>query len=216
MNRPLKIGLTGGIGAGKSLVLDYLRDEGVPVLQTDHLGHQLLGEKEFSRSIVRGFGEGILGKNGKIDRQKLGREVFNDPSKREKLNKLLHPEILRRVEGWAGREARKNPRPRLLVVEVPLLFESGSDRMFDGVLCISAPLDLRRKRLLKRGLEFKEIRRREKSQWPQTRKNQVADWVIFNRGGRKELKYAVIRWLESLNKPVARRSSFLVRRGLKA
>jgi dephospho-CoA kinase len=200
MKRPLKIGLTGGIGAGKSLVLELLREEGVPILQTDPLGHQLLAEKEFSRSVVRHFGQGVLGKNGKIDRGKLGQQVFSFPSKREKLNQLLHPEILRRVGDWAKRESRRMPPPPLLVVEVPLLFESGSGRMFDGVLCVSAPLDLRRKRLLKRGLSLAEIKRREKSQWSQTRKNRAADWVIFNPQGRKELKYAVNRWLDSMKK----------------
>lgn len=200
MKRPPKIGLTGGIGAGKSLVLEFLRQKGIPVLQTDHLGHQLLGEKEFSRSIVRYFGKGVLGKNGKIDRGKLSLQVFSFPSKREKLNHLLHPEILRRVGDWAKREARRIPPPPLLVVEVPLLFESGSNRMFDGILCVSAPLDLRRKRLLKRGLRLAEIKRREKSQWSQTKKNRAADWVIFNPWGRKELKCAVNRWLDSMKK----------------
>ncbi len=200
MKQPLKIGLTGGIGAGKSLVLEFLQEKGIPVLQTDHLGHQLLGEKEFSKSIVRHFGKRILGSGGIIDRKKLGQVVFNQPTKREKLNRLLHPEILRRVEKWARHQARKVPRALLLVVEVPLLFESGSDRLFDGILSVSAPLDLRRKRLLKRGLDLTEIKRREKSQWSQTRKNRAADWVIFNPRGRKELKYAVNRWLDSMKK----------------
>ncbi len=199
MKRPLLIGLTGGIGAGKSLVLELLREKGVPVLQTDHLGHQLLSEKAFARSIVRRFGKGVLGKNGRIDRQKLGREVFNNAARRVQLNRLSHPEILRRVELWARRQARMSPRAPL-VVEVPLLFESGLGRFFDGVLCVSAPLGLRRKRLLKRGWSLEEIKRREKSQWAQAPKNKKSDWVIFNRNGRKELKYAVNRWLEDLNK----------------
>jgi len=200
MKRTLKIGLTGGMGAGKSLVLEKLRERGVPVLQTDHLGHQLLSEEKFSRSIVRHLGRQILGKDGKIDRQKLGQEVFRDSSKRKKLNQLLHPEILRQVAQWARRESRKSPPPPLVTVEIPLLFESGSERLFDGVLCVSAPLNLRRKRLLKRGLNLEEIKRRERTQWPQARKNRVSDWVIFNRGGRKELKYAVDRWLENFDR----------------
>jgi len=199
VKRTLKIGLTGGIGAGKSLVLDILRDKGIPVLQTDHLGHQLLAEREFLRSIVRHFGKDILGSGGKIDRQKLGREVFQDPSQRKKLNRLLHPEILRRVAKWARRESGKSPQPRLVVVEIPLLFESGSDRLFDGVLCVSVSLNVRRKRLLKKGLNLGEIKSREKAQWSQGRKNQAADWVIFNRGNRKELKYAVDRWLKKFD-----------------
>jgi dephospho-CoA kinase len=198
MKKTLKIGLTGGMGAGKSLVLDFLLEKGIPVLQTDHLGHQLLEEKRFSRSIIRHFGKGILEKDGRIDREKLGQQVFSSPLKRAKLNRLLHPEILRRVQAWASREARKIPHPPLVVVEIPLLFESGSDRLFDRVLCVSAPLLLRRKRLIKKGLTLGEIKQREKSQWSQKRKNRAADWVIFNSGSRKELKYAVNRWLETM------------------
>lgn len=199
MKRTLKIGLTGGMGAGKSLVLEQLRKRGVPVLQTDHLGHQLLDEGKFSRLIVRHLGRQVLGKEGKIDRQKLGREVFRDHSKRQKLNRLLHPEILRRVAQWALRESRKSARPRLVAVEIPLLFETGSDRLFDGVLCVSAPQEVRRKRLLKKGLNLAEIKRREKAQWPQTLKNRASDWVIFNRGSRKQLKYAVDGWLKNFD-----------------
>ncbi len=199
MKRPLLIGLTGGIGSGKSLVLELLRKKGIPVLQTDHLGHKLLSEKAFAQSIARHFGRGVLGKNGKIDRQKLGREIFNNAVQRVQLNRLLHPEILKRVEAWARQQARKSLR-ELLVVEVPLLFETGLAPFFDGILCVSSPLGLRRKRLLKRGWNLGEIKRREKSQWTQAQKNQKSDWVIFNRNGRKELQYAVDRWVESLNK----------------
>ena len=188
------------MGAGKSLVLDILRDKGVPGLQTDHLGHELLGESEFLKLIVRHFGKKILGTDGTVDRRQLGREVFLDPFKRKKLNRLLHPEILRRVGRWARKESRESPQPRLVAVEIPLLFESGSDRLFDGVLCISAPLGLRRKRLLRKGLNLDEIKRREKAQWSQTRKNRASDWVIFNQGDRKQLKYAVDSWLKNFDR----------------
>ena len=198
MKRPLLIGLTGGIGAGKSLVLQLLRKKKVPILQTDHVGHRLLGEKRFSTRIVRQFGKGVLGGDGRIDRRKLGREVFANSRQREKLNQLLHPEIWKRVKQWVREESLKVPCPFLMVVEVPLLFESRSSHRFDGVLSVSAPQATRQKRLLKRGLNPREIKRREKSQWPQKRKNQAADWVIFNRGGRKELKYAVDRWLANV------------------
>lgn len=200
MKRPLIIGLTGGMGAGKSLALKCLKEKGVPVLQTDKLGHQLLEEYEFAQSVQMHFGKDVLGRNGKIDRKKLGREVFRDPLKRQKLNEMLHPEILKRVMDWAKKQAGKaSIFP--LVVEVPLLFESSFERYFDGVLCVSAPSEIRRKRLLKRGLEAAEFKRREKTQWPQTRKNRKSDWVILNQSSRKELKYAVNRWLEQFLKP---------------
>ena len=200
MKRPLKIGLTGGIGSGKSLVLELLRREGVPVLQTDHLGHQLLGEKTFSSSVARKFGKGVLDAQGTIDRKKLGRIVFRQPALRLELNRLLHPEIRRRVKQWVDAQGRKTRPAPLVVVEVPLLFEYGFNRFFDGVLCVSAPVVLRRKRLLKRGWTLGDIRRREGSQWTQARKSREADWVIFNQGSRKELKYAVQHWLALIPK----------------
>lgn len=211
MKQPLKIGLTGGIGAGKSLVLELLRKKGVPVLQTDHLGHQLLSESAFSKSIVRHFGKEVLDGNRKVDRQKLSRAVFQDAAKRAQLNRLLHPEIIKRVEDWARRQARQSSRVPL-VVEVPLLFESGLAGLFEGVVSVSAPLALRRRRLLKRGWDLAEIWRREKTQWSQAQKDQKADWVIFNRKGRKELKYAVNRWLENFTKDVVRSSSSVARK----
>lgn len=200
MKRPLKIGLTGGMGAGKSLVLEWLRRERIPILQTDHLGHQLLDEKIFSLSVARKFGKEVLGSKGTIDRKKLGQIVFRQPAKRLELNRLLHPEIRKRVRQWVGaQDGKARPAP-LTVVEVPLLFEYGFNRFFDGVLCVSAPLALRRKRLLKRGWTLADIRQRERSQWTQAQKNRQADWVIFNRGSRKELKYAVQRWLALIRK----------------
>jgi dephospho-CoA kinase len=198
MKRPIKIGLTGGIGAGKSLVLEFLAEKGVPILQTDVLGHQLLREKNFSKKIVRQFGEDVTGKKGEIDRKKLGRVIFQDPAKRQQLNRLMHPEIRKRVRKWVqDQRGKKQPYP-LVVVEVPLLFERGFNHFFDGVLCVSAPLSLRRKRLLKRGLRLAEIKKREIAQWTQSQKDKKADWVIFNQARIIDLKYAVKEWLEKI------------------
>jgi dephospho-CoA kinase len=194
MNRPLNIGLTGGIGAGKSLVLKFLAAHGIPVLQTDVLAHQLLENRKLKRSLVRHFGKTILGLRGKIDRNKLAAEAFQNRDKQEKLNQLIHPAILKGVAQWLqGNQKKGSP---LLVVEVPLLFERGFYRSFDGVLCVSAPQAVRRKRLLQRGWSKDEIKRREKLQWSQTRKNQKSNWVIYNQSTQKALKYAVDLWLE--------------------
>jgi len=195
---PLKIGLTGGIGSGKSLVLDILKAKGMPILQTDILGHRLLLDKRFLKPLLACFGKGILAKGGHIDRKKLGRLVFKDPRKKNQLNQLMHPKIRKMVANWVKDQSRKARPPVFVVVEVPLLFEKGFYRWFDRSLCVSSPLGLRRKRLLKRGWSLSEIRRREKSQWPQRKKDQKADWVIFNQGTPKELKYAVDQWLDKI------------------
>jgi dephospho-CoA kinase len=196
MGKPLKIGLTGGLGSGKSLVLKLLQKKGIPVLQTDHLGHEILKEKKFSKALTGQFGKGILDRRGIIDRKKLGAVVFNRSSQRKKLNELLHPEIRKRVARWITRQSLRRLPYGMVVVEVPLLFERGYNRFFDRVLCVSAPAVQRHQRLLKRGWNLSEIRLREKTQWSQTRKNSKADWIIFNQSDPNDLEYAVNRWLE--------------------
>jgi dephospho-CoA kinase len=185
--------LTGGIGSGKSLVLELLGKRGVPVLQTDIIGHQLLRKRSFARELARRFGKVILNGKGQVDRTRLARVVFSDPRKRKTLNELSHPLVRQEVARWIQSQEKKG-RP-MVVVEVPLLFERGYFRSFDRVLSVSASRLVRQKRLVKRGWNLQEIRRREKSQWSQNRKNKAADWVIFNQGTQKDLKYAVDQWL---------------------
>lgn len=186
------------MGAGKSLVLKFLKNRGVPVLQTDLLGHQLLRDKKFSKILLEHFGREILGERGQIDRAKLGRIVFEKPGEQKKLNALMHPKIRKKVTFWVRKHSEKSRPPAIVVVEVPLLFERGFYHWFDGSLCVSAPGRLRQERLLKRGWTLQEIRWREKFQWPQGKKDRKADWVIYNQGAPKDLKYAVDRWLETM------------------
>ena len=193
MKKTLKIGLTGGIGSGKSLVLKLLAKRGVPVLQTDIIGHQLLRKRSFARELTSKFGKSILNGKGQVDRPQLARIVFSDPRKRNTLNGLSHPLVRQEVARWIQSQEKKGRS--MVVVEVPLLFERGYFRSFDRVLSVSAPRLVRQKRLLKRGWNSKEILRREKFQWSQNRKNKAADWVIFNQGTQKDLKYAVDQWL---------------------
>lgn len=201
---PFKVGLTGGIGSGKSLVLELLARKGVPVLQTDLLGHRLLREKPFARRIVGHFGTGILSPRGGIDRAALGRRVFDDPAGRRTLNRILHPEIRRRVALWVGEQARRKDPPPLVVVEVPLLFEYGFHHFFDGTLSVSAGKRLRHSRLLRRGLDPQAIRRREGAQWSQARKDRAADRCLRNDGKRTDLQKAVDRWLGRVLRDLSR------------
>ena len=199
--KPLTIGLTGGIGSGKSSVLKLLGKKGFPILQTDLLGHELLKNKKIKGILARKMGEAILSPDGEVDRKSLAREVFQDPRKQKTLNELLHPAIRKAVARWIGQQRGKSCP--FLVVEVPLLFERGYNRRFDRVLSVSAPRAVRRDRLLRRGWNLEEIRRRELSQWTQAQKNLKSNWVIYNRGSRKDLKYAVDRWLEKAVKETA-------------
>jgi len=195
---PYKVGLTGGIGSGKSLALKYLGKKGIPVLQSDVVGHELLHQKPILQKLLKSFGKTILEKNGKINRWALAQMVFQDPAKQKKIGLLLHPAIREEVSRWVKAQAARSPKPSLVVVEVPLLFERGYYRWFDGTISISALSRLRQERLLKRGWNLSEIRRREKFQWSQKRKDRMADWVIFNQTTPKDLKYALDRWTQKL------------------
>jgi dephospho-CoA kinase len=196
--RPFRIALTGGMGAGKSLVLKFLKDKGVPVFQTDIIAHQLLNDKKFSKSVSKYFGKEILNEHGRIDRKKLALEAFRNSKRQKKLNAMLHPAVRTKVAEWVENWSKKSFVPALVVVEVPLLFEGGYYRWFDGILCVSASKAIRQKRLLKRGWNLAEIQRREKLQWSQIQKNKMANWVVFNEGTQKNLRYTVHRWLERL------------------
>jgi len=190
---PLKIGLTGGIGSGKSLALEIFRQKKIPVLQTDILGHQLLWDKTIQSRLVKAFGPDILGRDGGVDRPRLAKAAFQSPRHQKKLNSIMHPAVRRGMTRWIKEQAQQKPVPCFVVVEVPLLFERGYFRFFDGIISISANALTRQKRLKERGWSMAEIRQREALQWPQERKNQKADWVIYNQSGEKDLKYALYK-----------------------
>jgi dephospho-CoA kinase len=171
---------------------------GIPTLQTDRLGHQLLREKPFRNRLVALFGREILGEGGVVDRGKLGAVAFKSRRDQKRLNALTHPEIRRRVYLWVKEFLNRSRPPRLVVVEVPLLFEDGYHRWFDGVLCLSAKTPRRILRLTKRGWSVPEARRREKLQWPARNREVLSDWVVRNNGSLPELYRLLREWLNSL------------------
>ncbi len=193
------IGLTGSLGAGKSEALQFLESHGIPTLQTDQLGHKLLKEKLFRDRLVSRFGRDILGAGNEVDRVKLGAIVFSDSRQQKRLNAIVHPEIRRRVNLWVKKLLKRTNPPPLMVVEVPLIFEGGYHRSFDGVLCISAKTKRRHRFLTKRGWTISEARRREKLQWPNKRKEAFSDWVVRNNGSLESLQKALRVWLTTMD-----------------
>jgi dephospho-CoA kinase len=196
---PLTIGLTGGIGAGKSSVLEHLKKRGFPVLETDLIGHHLLEEKKIKKVLVRKFGTEIIDKKGKINRKKLGEIVFNHSRYRNSLNRLLHPIIRKRVKRWVSKQYEKKAPYPLIFVEVPLLFEGKGYPYFHGVLSVSSFSALRHKRLKRRGWSLNQIRQRERGQWTQSRKDRQANWVVLNNGTIKKLHETLDNWLDRFN-----------------
>lgn len=172
-----------------------LSDRGVPVLDTDRVAHEVMAHgSPVHREVVARFGPGILRDDGEIDRSVLGRIVFSDPGERKALNQLVHPETGRRWRAWLHQ--RSEP---LSVVAIPLLFECGLEKEFDGILCVWAPEPILINRLLSRGLDGEQALQRIRSQWPVDRKKERSTWILKNDGNLDELREQVDSWLQSLS-----------------
>lgn len=138
--RPLALAITGGIGAGKSAALAAFARQGVPTASSDEIVHRLLAsDEEVARAIRERYGKGILLPGGGVDRRGLGQVVFADPDELRWLEALLHPRVRCEYAAWRGSLARLPTPPAVCVVEVPLLYETGAETGFDGVVAITAP-----------------------------------------------------------------------------
>jgi dephospho-CoA kinase len=194
----LRIGLTGGIGSGKSSVAALLTTRGVPVIDTDEIAHRLTepGRPEFDE-IVRVFGQNILDPSHKIDRNKLRERVFENSDERRQLEAILHPRIREVV-----REKLQELHAPYCVIVVPLLFESGFLDLVDRVLVADVSESAQIQRTAARsGLTEAEIRKIMATQVNRAQRLQRADDVIDNNGDRRHLEKEVERlhqWYLSL------------------
>jgi len=172
------LGLTGGIGMGKSVAADLFRARDIPVVDTDELAHQLVepGQPALAR-VLAAFGPGIARPDGWLRRDELARIVFSDPAARKRLENILHPLIRARwraqVETW-----RVEGRP-LAVVVIPLLFETGAEAEVDATICVACSAATQHQRLLARGWSSEQIHQRLQAQWPIEKKIAAADYVIW-------------------------------------
>ena len=181
------LGLTGGIGSGKSTALAYLRELGAATISSDDIVHGLYSTGDVVDRIREHFGDAVVDGAGGISRPALAGIVFSDEAELRWLEDLLHPFVRAAVDDWIEGRKKARPRPALIVVEVPLLFEAGFDRRFDFIMLITAPDDLRRKRLAAK-LTDSEFLRRRAQQMPEQEKIRRSDFVFDNTGSRKALK----------------------------
>lgn len=184
-----RLAVTGGIGSGKSTATAYLDVLGASCISTDVVVHVLLSRPEIVAELRRHFGDAVTS-NETVDRPALARIVFGDPEALDWLESLLHPHVKRLVNEWATEQSRLPSPPALLVAEVPLLFESEFDRDFDYVLLVTAPEDLRRRRLIDK-MSASEFARRSRRQLDEKAKAARSDFVVDNGGSRARLKEAV-------------------------
>jgi dephospho-CoA kinase len=181
------LALTGNVGSGKSTVAKLLAEKGAVIIDADILAREAieLGTTGFD-AVVDEFGQSILDENGNIDRAALRRRVFNDPEERSALNAIVHPRVGILREQHLQRAIASGAR--VIVSDIPLLFEVGLEHAFDGVIFVDASEDVRLQRLLvTRDLTEPEVRAIMAAQWPSERKRKLATWVIDNNGSRDQL-----------------------------
>lgn len=172
------LGITGGIGSGKTTVCGIFAGLGFPVFITDLEARKLLSVVRVRKKIVKVFGESIM-IGEKISSLKLANVVFSDKEKLKKLNKIIHPEVWKMFDQWA--KQHKN-RP-YVIMESALLFESGLFKKLDYIITVTAPVNIRIQRVKSRnGMKAIEIRRRMKNQFGDAKKIRGSDFVINNNG----------------------------------
>jgi dephospho-CoA kinase len=179
------VGLTGGLGAGKSEALRALGELGAATLSTDAVVHELLGSDELRDVVVDRLGEGVA-PGGALDRSLIARRVFGDEEAHAWLEEILWPRVGARVAAWRVSLDEADPPPRAAVVEVPLLFESGMESAFDSTIAVVADERVRAERAAARG--HAGVAERAGRQLSQEEKAQRASFAVRNDGTIDELK----------------------------
>lgn len=203
---PYRVGITGSIASGKSTVARRLKDRGIPVIDLDKVGHEVLRRRhEAFEPVVEAFGEGILGDDGEIDRKKLGAVVFADPGARERLNQIMHPRI--RAEEARRIEAMALAGEAAVATEAALLIETGQKSRFDFFVVVGCAPEIQIARLMKRDhCTAEEARRRIESQLSFEEKKTQADWVIDTSGEKEATLAETDRLAEEIKRRAAERA----------
>lgn len=193
----LILGLTGGMGCGKSTAARFFTENGFRTLDADIIVHELLAnDEDVRREIVGKFGVVMQEADGGINRRQLGSVVFQDAAALEWLEQLLHPRV-----GKHWREATTAEPEKDWVVQIPLLFEKKLEKSFHFTVCISASDKTQQQRLLQRGLSGEEISRRLSRQFPITEKVARSDFFLSNDGSLDFLRLQVVHLCEQLRCP---------------
>ena len=170
------IGLTGGIGSGKTMVANYIKSLGIPVYIADDEARELMTSNKIIEAITTAFGKEIVNK-GILNREKLAQLVFNNPEKLPKLNSIVHPEVKKHFDTWV----EKNKKFPFVVKEAAILFESGSNKYCDAVITVTSPLETRLQRVMKRDKTDREsVLKRIQNQWTDEQRIEKSNYVIHN------------------------------------
>ena len=191
----MKVGLTGGIGAGKSTVADMFSKLGAVVIRSDELARQVIEPNTpgFQKVLFR-FGNQILQENGSIDRQKLAQIVFNDQNSLKDLEEIIHPLVRNKTNELIDSQTQET----IVVNEVPLLLEKKMEKMFDFLVVVISSEKNRINRLQKRGISEPEAKKRMSLQVSDEARKSSADFLITNDGNVEQLEADVAKVWQAL------------------
>ncbi len=172
----IKVGITGGIGSGKTTVVNFFKALGIPAYIADTEAKRLMHQSPLREKIVQLFGSGSYTNRGALNRSYIAQRVFKDKHLLTQLNAIVHPQVEKDFQLWAAQQ-----KGNYVIYEAAILFETGRYKAFDHTILVTAPLDKRITRLKKRDQSSEaEIRERMQNQWPDARKEKLADWIIVN------------------------------------
>lgn len=170
------IGLTGGIGSGKTTVARYIASQGIPVYIADEEAKKIMDTSEVLKLIAETFGANLI-ENGTINRQKLAQLVFKNSKKLQQLNNIIHPKVKQDFDNWV----QKHHNHLFIVKEAAILFESGSYKYCDKIITVTAPKSVRLQRVMQRdGISEDQVLARMQNQWTEEDKIALSDFVIQN------------------------------------
>ena len=200
------IGITGGIGSGKSFVAQLFGELGCHVIDSDARARSAFGDPQIRQTLREWWGDQIFLPDGGIDRAWIARKVFADPDARRRLEGLIHPWIEKNRLSEMMQFA-SDPKILAFVWDAPLLFEAGSVKQCDAVVFVEAPLQLRSERVGRsRGWGPDELGRRENSQWPLDKKRELSDYVVNNTADAAQVRDQVRELFPRILAAIARRS----------
>ena len=191
----LIVGLTGGIGSGKTTVSNLFKNLGIAIIDTDIIAHDLVNNnKTILNEIVETFGQKILNHNGSLNRKKLAQIVFDQKKNKQKLENILHPEIRNKVSRQIQNFNSDSTPPQYVIVVIPLLFETGFHDLIDRILVVIADEKIRIERVKQRdNRSMDEIRSIISSQVNDEKRTSKADDIIENNNGFKGLEAQVLQ-----------------------
>ncbi len=184
----LKVGLTGGIGSGKSSVSKLFNKWGAYIFDADSIAKTILNTNQTTQNeIIAEFGTDVIGIDGRIEKSKLARVAFQDEIQQLKLNTIIHPYVFEKIDTTFDK-ILNNGMHEIFIVDAALIYESGADTHMDYVIVVTSHLRLRTERVMDRGgLTREEFLMRVDLQWPDKDKINLADFIIHNNGSEKEL-----------------------------